>query len=410
MPKVHAYLDTRRKSRDGRFPLLIVAAHGGRSINIATPFRLKPDEWDGIQCVNRFDAKEINKRVTAKLYVVLDRLEELVHTGEIGSMTTQELHAALAGSFAGRPKPPPRPRPKPPTLRSLFMRYMEGEMAESTRGIYRTALAKCEAYGGEGVTIADVDGEWLRGFDAFMAATQGVNGRGMYMRALRAVCKMAKSVGATKADPFAAFRIRTEPTEKRAVPPEDMRRIARCHPPGALAKYRDLFLLSFYLVGVNAADLLEATPGQLVDGRFEYRRSKTKHLYSVKVEPEAMEIIERYRGRGHLLDVLDRRLTVKNFVHDWNAALKLLRDDGPETDVFGEPQPAGDPICPWLTTYCARHSWATYAYGLGLSTDVIAQALGHANANRTTMIYIRPDRSKVDAANRAVIDYALGEA
>lgn len=41
------------------------------------------------------------------------------------------------------------------------------------------------------------------------------------------------------------------------------------------------------------------------DGYVNYRRAKTKKMYSIKVEPEALEIINRYRGKGHLLNLLD---------------------------------------------------------------------------------------------------------
>jgi integrase len=60
-----------------------------------------------------------------------------------------------------------------------------------------------------------------------------------------------------------------------------------------------------------------------------------------------------------------------------------------------------------VTTYWARHSWATIAASLDIPDDTIALALGHAGANSTTSIYIERDRRKIDAANRRVIDWVL---
>jgi integrase len=60
-----------------------------------------------------------------------------------------------------------------------------------------------------------------------------------------------------------------------------------------------------------------------------------------------------------------------------------------------------------VTTYWARHSWATIAASLDIPDDTIALALGHSGANATTSIYIERDLRKVDAANRRVIDFVL---
>ena len=62
---------------------------------------------------------------------------------------------------------------------------------------------------------------------------------------------------------------------------------------------------------------------------------------------------------------------------------------------------------PGLSTYWARHSWATIAASLDVPKETIAAALGHAQ-NSVTDIYIAFDQSKVDAANRRVIDFVMG--
>ena len=63
-----------------------------------------------------------------------------------------------------------------------------------------------------------------------------------------------------------------------------------------------------------------------------------------------------------------------------------------------------------LTLYWARHTWATFAYDLDISDDTISRALGHSQTTgaNVTKVYIRTNTKKVDAANRAVIDYVLG--
>jgi integrase len=62
---------------------------------------------------------------------------------------------------------------------------------------------------------------------------------------------------------------------------------------------------------------------------------------------------------------------------------------------------------PSLTTYWARHSWATIAASLDVPDDTISLALGHSARNATTAMYIERDLRKVDAANRRIIDYVF---
>ena len=59
-----------------------------------------------------------------------------------------------------------------------------------------------------------------------------------------------------------------------------------------------------------------------------------------------------------------------------------------------------------LTTYVARHSWATIAKKLGYSNDLIAESLGHSNGNRTTAIYLDSyDQQVIDDMNKVVCKF-----
>ncbi len=64
---------------------------------------------------------------------------------------------------------------------------------------------------------------------------------------------------------------------------------------------------------------------------------------------------------------------------------------------------------PKLTSYWARHTWATLASELDIPEDVISHALGHSYSTgaAVTQVYINFNRKKIDEANRKVIDYIL---
>lgn len=120
-----------------------------------------------------------------------------------------------------------------------------------------------------------------------------------------------------------------------------------------------------------------------------------------------MEIIERHRsidGRG-LLDITDRWKDHRGFQKYCNIALKNI----------GEMKRVGlggkkiiRPEWPEISTYWARHSWATIAYNdCEVSLDVISQALGHSDGHDMTNIYLDKKLRLIDEANRKVLDWVL---
>ena len=184
----------------------------------------------------------------------------------------------------------------------------------------------------------------------------------------------------------------------------------------AFAQFILLFLM-FFLIGINIIDLLTAKKSQFDGERLDYVRTKTHKKYSIKVEPEAKMLIDKYAGTGeYLVDALDHCKHYSSFMHEMNDALKtitkVVQEEIPEEgNLFAEPHIITKvvPLIPDITTYYSRHTWATLAHEIGISSDIISLALGHSPANRTTFIYIKPDQSKVDDANRKVIDYFFGK-
>ena len=177
----------------------------------------------------------------------------------------------------------------------------------------------------------------------------------------------------------------------------------------------DPFKLCLFLIGINIADLCELKEID-AEGRINYKRKKTKKLYSIKVEPEALEIINRYRGKKYLLDILETHTNDHAFTTFFNRKLKNV---GPcvfkknpnfakthRRKFIKEPQP----LFPKLTSYWARHTWATLASELDISEDIISHALGHSYSTgaAVTQVYINFNRNKIDEANRKVIDHILG--
>ena len=163
-----------------------------------------------------------------------------------------------------------------------------------------------------------------------------------------------------------------------------------------------MFMLMFYLIGINAADLFLAKPDSIDNGRLEYKRAKTGKLYSIKIEPEAMEIINRYRGNNYLLNIMDEYKDYKNFLHRMGIALKEI---GNMERVGRGGKKVREPLFKDLSSYWSRHTWATIAASIDIPKETISEALGHSIGSEVTSIYIKFDYKKVDEANRKVIDH-----
>lgn len=266
------------------------------------------------------------------------------------------------------------------------------------------AFCDCDA-----LRFEDITREWLREFEAFLALTaKSANARAIHLRNIRAVFNYAIDEELTTLYPFRRFKIKSQPTPKRSLPIEELRALFSLDVEPWERRYLDMFKLMFFLCGINIGDMCKLR--EIRYGRVEYVRAKTHRPYSIKVEAEAMEIIERYRGTGQLLDVLDIYDDYHDFAHRMNHNLKYLggvrsevrtAKDGKQRVVSVRSQ-----RWPGLSTYWARHSWATIAASLDVPKETIAAALGHAQST-VTDIYIAFDQRKVDEANRRVIDYVL---
>lgn len=261
--------------------------------------------------------------------------------------------------------------------------------------ILRTKRA-VEVYSGARIVpFTSIDYGWLTRFEAHLRAKgQSSNTIGIHMRDIRTAFNEAITLGVAELSsyPFRKYHIPKEKTRKRNLIAEEMQKIVRFKTVNpTLAWSRDLFMLSFYLIGINMRDLMFLTPENIEDGRIYYRRSKGKKDYSIKIYPEAQEIIDRYAGKKYLLDIMERYKDYLTATHLINDKLRLIA-----TELK---------IAKPITIYWARHTWATIAISkqIGASRDIVRYGLGHAIGSLVSDIYIEYDLSQVDAVNKKVI-------
>lgn len=385
---IHIYLDKRSAKRGDEAPLKIGINKQGSSAYINLGVKILPTQWDSSKerIKNRPDKSTLQSYIDNQKSSASNIILDLLKKGELAKLTATQIKNKVVEIM----------EPTAATANSFYSRYLayaESRTAKRTKDIYLVTAKRMVEYDAKIKTKAfeDITKDWLRGFDTFLQYTShSVNGRSIHFRNIRAVFRDAMANEITMSYPFRVFKIKSEPTIKRSLTIDELHRLFSFHGNERQTMAVDMFKLSLFLIGINVADLCNLSEIEK-DGYLRYKRQKTQKLYCIKVEPEALTIIEKYRGRNHLLNILDRYANVHTFTATLGKVLQSI--DGFEN----------------LTSYWARHTWATIASELDIPVDVISHALGHSFSTgaKVTQVYINFNQQKIDDANRKVINYIL---
>ena len=293
--------------------------------------------------------------------------------------------------------------------------------AKATQNNYRGALMWLKRYAGENVLLSDINRKFLQGLLDFIEdnktnAHRSVTGDTIapyVFNKLGAIYRAARNefndeeleITRLPFDPFAKIEIKQPPQpEKRAISAEKMRTVAMIEKGERtkknIALARDAFLLSFGLLGANLVDMYNWTIDQYKDGRITYKRTKTRGrradgaLISIKVEPELKPLMEKYADpKGEFVFNFAR---LSSSIECFHTKIGTpIKEIGRQ---IGEPN---------LTFYAARHSWATIALNdAGVDKYTVHEGLNHAGGEMAiTDVYIKKDWTRLDKANRAVLDF-----
>ncbi|MDL2223105.1 site-specific integrase [Bacteroidales bacterium OttesenSCG-928-M11] len=395
------YLDKRSKRKDGSSPLKLGITHKQTSALISTSVFLTPEQWDKDKdrVVNHPRKQSLNNYLTRfsldveteLLNLQLERLGRLNASAikkEIMKRINPEEEKETIGLFEQR-----------------FIEYIQSKSKKSTRELYESTFKKITNFVDDIHTLKfeDITVGWLKSFDKHLEnSVTSINGRAIHFRNLRAVFNEAIDDDVITHYPFRKFKIKHERTAKRSLTIGELSKFKNYSVEPHQEQYQDLFMLLFYLIGINIIDLCYAKKTDVVNGRLEYKRSKTGRMYSIKILPETQKIIDKYSGETYLLNIMERYSNYKDFAHRFNKNLKEIGF----VEVKKHGKKIREAAFPKLSTYWTRHTWATIAWSLDISKDTIAAALGHGG-NTVTDIYINIDNKKIDEANEKVVDYVL---
>ena len=248
---------------------------------------------------------------------------------------------------------------------------------------------------GKDIRIDRIDAQEIKRYENWLRK-RGVtpNTSSFYMRVLRAVYNRAAAAGITEQrHPFRSVYTGTDKTVKRAAERETVSRLKQLPLPDDLHLARDLFLFGFYTRGMAFVDIVHLKKKNIDRGYIRYRRKKTGQPMQIRIEPCIRQLLEKYADTEddteYLFPVLSRNPKYASALRMQNKRLKRI------SLLLDLPVP--------LTTYVARHTWASLAKKQGIPLRIISESMGHENENTTRIYLASLDASVIDRANRTVI-------
>ena len=281
-----------------------------------------------------------------------------------------------------------------------------GKINSATKHKY--ALQVLDGYKSVKTALEAIDLDYLKGLELYLRQRGNKdNSIATRFAIFKAIYNKAVKEGkvTVKQNPFTLFQVGSlwAKTRKRAIDKDDIQRlidleIADGHTTEYRRLARDLFLFSYFTAGMNFGDIARLRYKDIVKGRVNYSRHKTQKLLSFQLVPNALQIIEKYSRANHaqedyIFPILDRS-EHKTAQQIFNRLHKVLRKVNRELKTLGEQIGLKMP----LTTYVARHTYATVLKRSGVSVALISESLGHSDLS-TTQIYLDSfENSQIDAA------------
>ena len=273
--------------------------------------------------------------------------------------------------------------------------------------IYKDSLRSLENYTGKRLDIpfSHVDLDFLKGYEKWLKQRDCKDtSLSLFFRTLRSAYNKAVEAKQVKktAYPFDEFKVSkyNVKTEKRAILKEQVKLIMEIDvsQEGEYIQFaKDLFVFSYLCGGINFTDMANLQFSNIDNGRLLYKRQKTGKKINIPLCNKANAIIGKYieegLTRGYVFPILHQDIH-KSETQKYNRKKKVLLKINKALKVISEMTGVNAK----LTTYVARHSYATVLKNSGVNIALISETLGHSDL-KTTQIYLDSfENSQIDEA------------
>lgn len=378
---VNTFLDRRRAYAKGDYPIKVRVNYKGKKRYYSTGKSCTQKVWEKLPTAKSKELVEMRSEIQTSFSIILTHVKQL-HAQ--GNFTIDNLDRSLM-KISGT------------TLNSLLeqkIKQLTDNGQIGTRECYENTLANVTKFGGKQIPIENVTVEWLKEFEAFMLPTRSVATLGIGMRNIRAIMNIAKREKLIKDEqyPFGVgkYEIQTAEGRKKALASPDLKKLKEIDLRDMkLAWFRDLFLFVFYCNGINVADLILLKYKNIENDELYFIREKTRRTsrklvpIRVVITSEMWTIIRRWGNPvapdNYIFNTIEHtdnaELHYKRkqlFLKQFNQKMKII---GATIGIYN------------ITTYTARHSFATILKRKGVNIAYISESLGHTSLN-TTQAYL----------------------
>ena len=386
------------RAKDGSYKIRISVGHQSETHYIVTKYKVTSfSHFQNGMVVNQPDAPAINIKLRQLLNDYDERLERIYDPDQY---TCQQIRDLLKNM---------RPHQTGVTLRQLTEQNIEDLIKDgrtTTAKMRRGFLDKFMEFAGGDVLLESITPQTIDNYTRWIRVNGiGIAYEGMLLNMVKTIINLAIRDGLIRYDvhPFAYCKIRNAEPRELDISVEDTRKIRDYETPyKGERKARDLFMLSYYLGGINLIDLLA------YDFRdktmLEYIRTKTRNkkktnrTVSFSIPPEAQPYIDKYMNKktGHL--DFGNKGTYETFKNIVTRDIKLIA------------QKAGIKDWKRCCYYTARKSFVQHGFDLGISLEVLEYCIGQSmKSDRPIFNYLKIMRRHADEAIRTIIDNLNGD-
>jgi len=408
---VVSMLDTRHATKDEKFPVKIRVTFNRNRKYYSTGKYLSMKDWEKLPTTKSRTFSEVKTDIQNSF----DKVKEIVQTLEDINIFSFALLNRDMGKGMND------------TLNTAFkakINSLEAEGRSGTQLYYNCALNSIEKFAGTNILFSDVTVDWLKKYEKYMLEDRSYTlnekeyterGRsyttiGMYLRAIRTMMNEAIRAGVIKANQYPFGRDKKEITtgsgRKLALTLAQIKSIVDFSDGNLTTdRYRDLWFFSYLCNGINFTDMLHLKYRSIQNNEISYLREKTKRTSKVKKEiqavltPEMKAIIQKWGNSNKepnqfifpYLNGKETPMEAKVKSHELiRRTNKRLKEIGKSLNIDH------------LSTYSARHSFATVLKRSGANIAYISESLGHAD-QKTTENYLASFEQEERIKNAALL-------
>jgi len=380
---ISSILDNRRVTNDNLFPVKIRVTFQRVRKYYSTGKYITTEEWEKLPDAKSKKMLSMRLDIQNTFEIVKDTVQGLIHEGgfsfgALNSRLNKSPSDTLNAGFKIK-------------IQVLFDNEQVG-----THLFYKDALRSVEHFGGENISYTSVTVDWLKRYEKHMLNLgRAYSTIGMYCRAIRCIINEAKRAGIIKENqyPFGngKYEIPTGTGRKLALTLQQIKSVAN-YTDGkeTTEKYRDMWFFSYLCNGINFADMLTLKFSNIQNGEICFLRAKTVRTSRVKKEvcavltPEMKAIIKKWGNKSQKPDdYIFGYLTGKETPFKEKDVIKATtKQCNKRLKKIGAKLGIGK-----VSTYTARHSYATVLKRSGANIAYISESLGH-NDLKTTENYL----------------------